>query len=288
MSGFVFNTRRPTFADIRVRRALAELFDFEWVNKNLYYGAYVRAASYFNDSELSAIGRPADEREKKLLAPFPDAVAPDVMAGTYKPVVSDGSGGDRKVLRAGPRRAAGRRLRAPRQRPRQQGDGRAARLRDPGHHHARTSAWRSPISARWSGSASRSTVRTVDAAQYQQRKQSFDYDMIRFTWAASLSPGNEQMNRWSVASADRNGSFNYPGAKQPAIDAMIAAMLAAPTREDFVAAVRALDRILISGTYVVPLFYLPEQWIAHWTRIDHPAKPALSGYSLPTWWAKTP
>ena len=112
--------------------------------------------------------------------------------------------------------------------------------------------------------------------------------MIRFTWAASLSPGNEQMNRWSVASADRNGSFNYPGAKQPAIDAMIGAMLAAPTREDFVAAVRALDRILISGTYVVPLFYLPEQWIAHWARIEHPPKPALSGYSLPTWWAKTP
>jgi peptide/nickel transport system substrate-binding protein len=287
MSGFVFNTRRPIFADIRVRKALAELFDFEWVNKNLYYGAFVRAAGFFNDSELSAIGRPADDREKKLLAPFPDAVAPDVMAGTYRPVVSDGSGGDRRVLRQalGELQGAGYELRDNMLVNKATGAPLTFEILVTTREDERLAlAYQRTLQR----IGIQPTVRNVDAAQYQQRKQSFDYDMIRFTWGASLSPGNEQMNRWSVASAERNGSFNYPGAKQPAIDAMIGAMLAAPTREDFVAAVRALDRILISGTYVVPLFYLPEQWIAHWTRIAHPEKPAVSGYSLPTWWAKAP
>jgi peptide/nickel transport system substrate-binding protein len=287
MSGFVFNTRRPIFADIRVRRALADLFDFEWVNKNLFYGAYVRAASYFNDSDLSASGRPADEREKKLLAPFPDAVARDVMGGTYKPEVSDGSGGDRRVLRQalGELQGAGYELRDNVLVDKATGAPLAFEALVTTREDERLAlAYQRTLER----IGIRLSVRTVDAAQYQRRKLSFDYDMIRFTWPASLSPGNEQMNRWSVASADRNGSFNYPGAKQPAIDAMIGAMLAAPTREDFVAAVRALDRVLISGSYVVPLFYLPDQWIAHWARIEHPAKPALSGYSLPTWWVKTP
>ena len=135
MSGFVFNTRRPMFADPAVRKALAELFDFEWVNHNLYYDAYVRAAGYFNDSELSSIGRPADEREKALLAPFPGVVAPDVMDGTYKPTVSDGSGADRKVLREAlsELQAAGYELND-QQHAGQQGHRPAACLRDPRHH----------------------------------------------------------------------------------------------------------------------------------------------------------
>src|SRR5690606_18510864 len=113
-----------------------------------------------------------------------------------------------------------------------------------------------------------------------------DYDMVRNTWPSSLSPGNEQINRWSSTVADQEGSFNYPGAKDPAIDALIQAMLEAGTREDFEAAVRAYDRVLISGAYVVPFFYLPQQWIARWTRIEHPQTQALTGYILPTWWAK--
>src|SRR5581483_1993295 len=128
--------------------------------------------------------------------------------------------------------------------------------------------------------------RSVDSTQFQLRRKTFDFDMVRNSWSASLSPGNEQLNRWSSAVADQEGSFNYPGAKVPAIDALINAMLSAPTREDFVAAVRAYDRVLISGAYVVPLFYLPDQWIASWTRIEHPATTALTGYNLETWWAK--
>jgi peptide/nickel transport system substrate-binding protein len=287
MFGLVFNTRRPVFADIRVRKALAELFDFEWVNKNLYYGAYVRAASYWNDSELSAIGRPADDREKKLLAPFPDAVAPDVMDGTYKPVVTDGSGGDRKVLRQalGELQAAG------------------YELRDNTLVNAATGAplsFEIMVETREDERLAlaykrtldrigiRPSVRPVESAQFQERKQTFDFDMIPLAIGASLSPGNEQTYRWSVQAAGQNGSFNYAGARQPAIDAVIKAMLAARTHEDFVATVHALDRILISGAYAVPLFYLPEQWVAHWTRIARPDKTSLSGYALPTWWAKAP
>ncbi len=132
----------------------------------------------------------------------------------------------------------------------------------------------------------KATVRSVEDAQFQPRLQQFDFDMVRRSWGASLSPGNEQLGRWSSEAADRPSSFNYAGAKQPAIDAMIAAMLAARTREDFVAAVRALDRVLISGYYVMPLFYLPDQWIARWSYIEHPEQAALFGYALPTWWRK--
>jgi len=129
-------------------------------------------------------------------------------------------------------------------------------------------------------------VRSVEDAQFQPRLQQFDYDMVRRSWTASLSPGNEQLGRWSQESADRPSSFNYAGARQPAIDAMIAAMLAARTQDDFVAAVRALDRVLISGCYAVPLFYLPDQWVARWNTIAHPETTSLTGYVLPTWWRK--
>jgi peptide/nickel transport system substrate-binding protein len=130
------------------------------------------------------------------------------------------------------------------------------------------------------------TIRTVDSTQFQLRRKTFDFDMVRNSWGGSLSPGNEQINRWSPSVADAEGSFNYPGAREPAIDAMIQAMVSAGTREDYVAAVRAYDRVLISGFYTVPLFYLPEQWIAHWTRIERPEKTPLMGAILSTWWAK--
>jgi len=285
MSGFVFNTRRPVFADRRVRQALAKLFDFGWVNKNLYYDAYARAAGYFNDSELSSIGVPANDLEKALLAPFPGAVDPAVMDGTYRPASSDASGGDRKLLREvlSELEAAGYELR-------DNGLVKAATGEPLTFEILVTTKEDERLALAYQRTLSRigitATIRTVDAAQYQQRRQVFDFDMIRNTWIVSLSPGNEQLNRWSAAVADQDGSFNYPGVKEPAVDAMIQAMLQAKTREEFVAAVRALDRVLVSGAYVVPLFYLPDQWIARWTTIEHPERTALTGYQLPTWWAR--
>jgi len=129
------------------------------------------------------------------------------------------------------------------------------------------------------------SVRRVEAQQYELRIKSFDFDMIRFAYPSSLSPGGEQLNRWSSQAAENQGSFNFSGAHDPAIDAMIAALLAATSREDFVAAVRALDRVLISGFYLVPLFHAPEDWWARWTRIEHPATPSLYGAEPTSWWA---
>ena len=133
-SGLVFNTRRPIFSDIRVREAIGMLFDFEWVNHNYFYDRYERSASYFEGSELSARGRPADARERALLAPFPDAVRADVMDGTWQPAVTDGSGRDREHAQARARAARRRRLRARRHGAALACDAKAARLRNPGHH----------------------------------------------------------------------------------------------------------------------------------------------------------
>jgi peptide/nickel transport system substrate-binding protein len=284
MSGFAFNTRRPIFANVSVRRALATLLDFEWINENLYHRAFVRAGGYFNDSELSSIGRPADEKERKLLAPFPDAVAPEVMDGTYKPVSASGRD-ERKVLRdaLAVLKEAGYELR---------GDAlvETATNKPLTFEIMVTTKEDERLALAYQRTLDRIgikiSIRSVDSAQYQQRRTTFDFDVIRNTWPVSLSPGNEQNFRWSQQAADTDGSFNFPGAKEPAIDAMIQALLEASTREDFVAAIRALDRVLISGYYAVPLFYLPEQWLAHWRSVERPQTTPVTGYNLPTWWAK--
>jgi peptide/nickel transport system substrate-binding protein len=284
MSGFAFNTRRPLFADVRVRRALAELLDFDWINKNLYFGAFVRANGFYNDSELSSIGVAANDKEKALLAPFPNAVAPDVMDGTYRAVNANVSGGDRAILKTvvDELKAAGWELKG-NQMVNAQGQPFAFEILVTNKEDERLGLAYQRVLERIGITA---TIRTVDSTQYQLRRKTFDFDMVRNTWGASLAPGNEQINRWSPSVADTEGSFNYPGAKEPAIDALIQAMVAAPTREDYVAAVRAFDRVLISGFYEVPLFYLPEQWIAHWDRIQRPDTTPLMGPVLSTWWAK--
>jgi peptide/nickel transport system substrate-binding protein len=282
-SDFVFNTRRPIFADIRVRQAIALLFDFRWINRDLFYNLYQRSASYFDDSELSAYHRPADERERTLLAPFPDAVRPDVLDGTWSPTDGDGSGRDRATLRQALElfRAAGYEL-----------DG--TTLRDRTTHRAFsfeimvTSKDEERLALTFSSQLARAgidaKVRLVDAVQFDQRRSTYDFDMIEYRWEQSLSPGNEQAFYWGAAAADQQGTRNYMGVKSAAIDAMIAALLRARERDDFVDAVRALDRVLISGCYVVPLFYLPQQWVARWTYVEHPARTSLYGYLPETWW----
>ena len=285
MTGFAFNTRRPLFADIRVRKALAKLLDFDWINRNLYYGAFVRADGYFNDSVLSSIGTPASDKEKALLAPFPGAVDPDVMNGTYHAVSSNVAGGDRTVLRdvVDELKAAGYELRGSTMVNAATGAPFAFEIMVATKDDEKIALAYQQTLARIGIAV---TVRTVDSTQFELRRKTFDFDMVRNSWSASLSPGNEQINRWSSTVADAQGSFNYPGAKQPAIDALIDDMLAAPTKDDFVAAVRAYDRVLISGYYVVPFFYLPDQWVARWTRIERPQTTSLAGYQLETWWAK--
>src|SRR5271157_234118 len=286
VSGFAFNTRRPLFADPRVREALACMFDFEWINANLYAGAYRRSEGFFDDSELSSIGRPASDRERALLAPFPGAVRDDVMEGRWRAPTSDGTGRDRGVARrvldelqrAGYVLKNGRLMDA-------RGTPLAFEITVKDREEERLALAYARNLARVGVAAN---VRLVDEVQFQRRRTRFDFDMMIGTWTASPSPGNEQRGRWSSAAANAEGAYNISGAASPAIDAMIAAILAARSKEDFVAAVRALDRVLISGFYIVPLYYAPEQWIAYSSKLGRPERTPLFGVDLAAWWRREP
>jgi len=286
MNGLVFNTRREPFYDERVRRALIQLFDFEWMNANLFHGLYERTQSYFARSELSAHGRPADAHERDLLAPFPDAVDPAIMEGSYQLPRTDGSGRNRRQVRAALKLLgeAGYELRTGTLVNTRTGQPMTFEIlaADPEQERLLLTYARSLKRL-----GIRVSVRIVDSAQYQRRKQTYDFDMIQNRWGASLSPGNEQTFRWSSKAAEREGTFNYAGVQNEAVDAMIDAMLAAKSREDFVSAVRALDRVLMSGHYVIPLFHLPRLWVAHWRQLQHPESAPYNGVEIDTWWMAT-
>ncbi|MDP2734112.1 MAG: extracellular solute-binding protein [Hoeflea sp.] len=286
MYGFVFNTRRPIFEDVRVRRALTMLFDFEWANRSLYDNAYTRTHSFWDGSDLSSYGKPADQREREILAPFPDAVSDDILEGTWTLPKTDGSGSDRKVQRAALTllQEAGYRIKG------------GQLLDSSGRPFAFALMTQNEGQEKLAVAFQRSlaalgidmSIRTVDDAQYQQRSQTFDYDMIMKSFTSSLSPGAEQLTRWGSASRDREGSFNFAGAASPAIDATIDAMLNARTADDFRSSVRAYDRVLLSGHYVIPAFHLGKAWVAHRSRIAAPeGEPPLYGYYLPAWWDTT-
>ncbi len=290
MLGFVFNTRKPIFQNREVRRALAMLFDFEWANENLFFGAYSRTSSFWQNSILSSLGIPASSAEQKLLAPYPDSVLDDVMNGTYIAPVSNGTGIDRKLLRAalGILRKNGFKLDS------------GKLVNESGRQLAfeLLIAGDAGISGQdverlalaYKRSASKLginiEIRSVDDAQYQARKGTFEYDMTIVNYSSSFSPGAEQLFRWGSRSQSLEGSFNFAGTAEPAIDAMIDALLAARTEEEFVAAVRAYDRVLISGHYVVPLYHLGTQNIARWSRLKRPEEIPLYGPRFSTWWTK--
>ncbi|HEU0081942.1 MAG TPA: extracellular solute-binding protein [Bradyrhizobium sp.] len=281
----VFNTRRPMFADIRVRQALNLLFDFEWINRNYFFGLYGRAGGYFAGSELSAYARPADDGERILLKPYAARIPADILDGSWRLPVSDASGRDRATLRAALAllAEAGYEL-----------DGTVLRQRATGTPLAFeilvTTRDQERIALAFQRDLKRAgidaAVRAVDGVQFDQRRLAFDFDMIQNRWDHSLSPGNEQSFYFGSEAADNQGTRNYMGAKEPAVDAMIAAMLQAREHGEFVPAVRALDRVLMAGFYAIPLYNAPAQWIARWNRIERPSTTALAGYLPETWWRK--
>jgi peptide/nickel transport system substrate-binding protein len=287
MSALVFNTRRPIFADPRVRKALITLFDFEWVNRTLYHAQYARTESYFARSELSSHGRPADRAERALLAPFAAEVTPATMDGSFAFPVSDGTGENREGRRealqlleaAGYQLTGGKLIKVATGEPFEFEILAATRGQERLLLTYARALKQVGIEAR---------IRQVDSAQYQRRKQTYDFDMIQYFWPVSLSPGNEQSFRWGSEAAMTEGSFNYPGVKSAGVDAMIEALLKAGDRTGFVAAARALDRVLLSGDYVIPLFHLPRQWVAHWSDLKRPATTPLYGYQIDTWWLEPP
>jgi peptide/nickel transport system substrate-binding protein len=283
MTALVFNTRRAPFDDPRVRRAFLLLFDAEWINRNLFNGVYKRTQSFFERSELSAHGRPADARERALLAPYAQFVKPEILVGTFRLPATDGSGDNRANLQAAHRLLTEAGYQS-----------RNGRLIKGGAPLALEFLAQTRQQERLMLSYGRTLerlgialrIRQVDTAQYWARLKTYDFDMIQWTWSASLSPGNEQLNRWSSKAARIEGSLNYPGVENPAADGLIGALLSARSQEDFTAAVRAFDRVLMSGDYVIPLYHLPKAWVAHWRHLRFPEAAPLGGYDLDTWWSE--
>ncbi len=282
MLGFVFNTRRPIFADIKVREGLSLVFDFEWANKNLYSGAYKRTQSFWQNSDLSSFGVPADARELELLGPIKDKIDPAILDGSYKLPETDGSGRDRKVLKQAVDllKQAGYTIQG-------------GKMADAsGKQLAFEIMTQNPDQEKLAVAYQRSlqtigvaaSIRTVDDSQYQSRTNSFDYDMIMKAYTSSLSPGNEQLGRWSSAARTREGTDSFAGANDPNIDTLIDHLLRARSTEDFTASVRSYDRLLLSNHYVLPLYHIDQQWVARNKRIGRPDKMPLYGYQLQTWW----
>ncbi len=277
MYGLVFNTRRAIFSDRRVRAALAAALDFDWMNRTLYRGAYARTSSYFEGSELAA-DAPPTAAETALLEPFRAALPPEVFTKAYVAPGAKGRQGLRDALNG--LKAAGWRF-----------DGKTMVTGD-----ARPVAFEillvNPRDERLALEYRRRlgrlgisvSVRTVDTAQYQSRLNTYDFDMIVYLWDPSLSPGNEQAFYWGSKAALEEGTRNYPGIQDPAIDAMIKRLVDARERQDLVDATRALDRVLLWGHYVVPLFHLEKDRLAYWDRFGKPKTVPLYGYQLDAWW----
>jgi peptide/nickel transport system substrate-binding protein len=289
MTGFVFNMRRAPFDDRRVRLALTEAFDFEWVNGAMNRGAFGRIKSFFGGSPLGFEGA-AEGREREILAPFAAQLPEGVLDRGFDWPVSDGSGRSRRNLR----RAkvlladAGWTVR----------DG---ALRDAAGTPLRFeilltgSAW-DGASATFADALKRlgieATIRTVDAAQYQARLVDYDYDMVVRSWAMSLSPGNEQRFYWGRGGVTAPGTRNYMGLDSPAAEAAIDALLAADGREEFEAASRALDRVLTTAAPVIPLWHAHASRVAAWDGVHWPARLPLygdwTGWLPDVWWRGRP
>lgn len=281
MQAFAFNTRREMFKDPRVRQALSHAYDFEWSNKNLYFDQYRLPSSYFQNSELASSGLPSPA-ELKYLEPLRGQIPPEVFTKAYTPPKTDGSGNIRGNLRIALDllKQAGwtvknQKLTGP--------DGRSMEIEvlngQPESERAIQPFLRNLERL---GIAGR--IRTVDASQYVQRLRAFDYDMVISVWGQSESPGNEQREFWSSAAADKEGSRNYAGIKNPAVDKLIEDLIAAPDRASLVAATRALDRVLLWNFYSIPQLYAPFDRISWWNRFGFPDKAPKYGTDFTAWW----
>jgi peptide/nickel transport system substrate-binding protein len=277
-----FNTRRPMFSDIRVRKALTLAFDFEWLNHNIFERSYKRTESFWQNSDLSSFGLPASPREMDMLGAAKAKIEPSLLDGSFHLPVTDASGRDRKVLRqaydlltAAGYKVEGGKMLMPNGRP----FNFEILSQSPDQERIAISYQRT-LAALGIGVS----IRTVEDAQYQQRTQGFDYDMIFRTYAATLSPGMEQETRWGSAARDIQGSDNATGTADPDLDRMINTILSSSSDGDFKASVRAFDRLLLSGYYAIPLFHSPEQRVARWKYVGHPDYLPLYGVQFPTWW----
>lgn len=282
MQGFAFNTRRPLFQDPRVRQALAYAFDFEWSNRNLFHGLYTRTRSYFDNSDLASRELPSAD-ELKILEPLRDQIPPQVFAETYAPPVAN----DAEGLRTNLSRALQLLQEA------------GWTFKDRKLVNAKTGqafsfeillnapTWERialPFVRNLERLGIEASVRTVDSAQYENRVNTFDFDMIVEVWGQSLSPGNEQREFWGSGAADSPGSRNVVGVKNPAIDRLVDLVIAAPDRDSLITRARALDRVLLWNHFIIPHWHIPYDRIAYWDKFGLPAVTPMQGVQLDAWW----
>jgi microcin C transport system substrate-binding protein len=285
MQAFAFNIRRPKFQDPRVRLAFNYAFDFEEMNKQIFYGQYTRIASYFQGiDELSATGLPAG-KELELLQTVRDKVPAELFTTPYSNPVGGNPAAVRNNLREALRlfKAAGYEVRNERLVNTATGEPYAVEFLADDPAFERVFLFYKPSLDRLGITVS---VRTVDDAQYQNRLRSWDFDIITMSRGESLSPGNEQRAYWGSQAADQAGSPNLIGIKNPAVDAMIDAVIFAKSRGDLVAATKALDRVLLWNQYVVPQWTYAKVRSARWDRFSHPDPlPKYGASAFPTvWW----
>lgn len=282
MQGFIYNTRRSVFKDPLVRQALAYAFDFEWTNKNLFYGQYSRTKSYFENSELASTGTPS-KAELALLEPHRDHLPPEVFNQAYEPPSTADEGGMRENLRkavellnqAGWGFKDGKMV--------NQKTGQPLRFEI---LLAQKTFERivNPFAQTLQRLGIDASVRRIDTTQYVQRIQNFEFDMFVTTIGQSNSPGNEQRSFWSSEAAKTPGSRNYAGVSDPVVDELVNAVIQAPDRDALISRTRALDRVLLSGHYVIPQWYLPYRRVAYANQLKRPEVLPNTGVSLDTWW----
>ncbi len=286
MRGFVFNTRRAIFADWRVRDALIRAFNFEFINQVINKGRAPRASSYFSNSELGMRPGPARGKVLALLEPFRDRLLPGAIEG-YRLPSSGGDPRNRRNLRAARRELARAGWKVGPDGVLRNSEGKPFRF-----EIMLRSTINEAVANLYADALKRLgisvTLKTVDQAQHKARRDSYDFDMMFNVWSLSLSPGNEQYLYWGSNGVTEKGTRNYMGMNSPAADALIGKMLNARSREDFIAATRALDRVLISGRYVIPLWYNNVSRLAHRKELHFPARLPVYGDWLgflpDVWW----
>ena len=280
MNGLVINTRKNIFNNRNVRLALSYAYDHEWINKTIYQNAYVRTDSFFDNSPLSSSGLPSDA-ELKLLNPWRDQIPSEVFTETFTPPKTDGSGNARENL-----------LQAKEILQEEGWIIKNDKLTKDGQEFKFEFLIVSPsdekIALAYQSNLKKlgitMEVRTVDSSQYQARLLNYDFDMIKRYWGVSLSPGNEQQFYWGSEVGKKDGSRNYPGINSPAVDALIEKLISAKNREELTTAIHALDRVLLWGHYVVPLYHSNKDRIAYWDFFEYPEKIPLYGIVIESWW----
>ncbi len=282
MQAFVMNTRRSKFADPRVRKALGYAFDFEWTNKQLFYGQYTRTESYFSNSELAASGKPTGE-EFEILERFRDQLPPEVFDDPPRPPKTDGSGHARRNLRTALNllAEAGWAVKDLKLINETTGEPMEFEILLVSQAFERIVL---PFTRNLSRLGIDARVRLVDQSQYLNRVRAFDFDMLISGWGQSESPGNEQRSFWGSYTADTPGSRNLIGVRSPVVDELIELLIQAPDRESLVARTRALDRVLLAGNYVIPNWHIQSDRILYWDKFSRPAIPTKSGVLISRWW----